>query len=370
MSANVTGTITNLAAKVDTTKLSRYGTSNKKYINVAWGSLLKLSGSNWIWDQRNIQIQGDGTFAIYLPSGTYKFYIHDTSELVTGLVGGYTDQFTVVDGADTIFDFAMRESNISGTITPASSSNYGWICPQKLEVSKSYWYGVGPCANIRSDGTYELNLDAGEYRLEANPNWYTQGHARTVSSTFTVAAEKIVVSFELSPTNVKLKVLDSSGNANYQGWISVKDSSGNYVDTKKSGWISELGKVDFKLNPGTYTLEIQPGNYATGVRTITSIVVPEAGLESTISLVDGNIQGTAISSTGSKLVCAFVTATATEKTTVRGLTKSNGKFNLDLESGVEWTISVTDPASGETKSSTITPGGTSINPITITTVAG
>ena len=370
MPANVTGTITNLAAKVDTTKLSRYGTSNKKYINVAWGNLLKLSGSNWIWDQRNIQIQGDGTFAIYLPAGTYKVYIHDTSELVTGLVGGYTDQFTVVDGTDTIFDFAMRESNISGTITPASSSNYGWVCPQKLEVSKSYWYGAGPCANIRSDGTYELNLDAGEYRLEANPNWYNQGHARTVSSTFTVAAEKIVMSFELSPTNVKLKVLDSSGNANYQGWISVKDSSGNYVDTKKSGWISELGKVDFKLNPGTYTLEIQPGNYATGVRTITSIIVPEVGLESTISLVDGNIQGTAISSTGSKLVCAFVTATATGKTTVRGLSKSNGAFNLDLESGVEWTISVTDPASGETKSSTITPGGTSINPITITTVAG
>jgi hypothetical protein len=65
-----------------------------------------------------------------------------------------------------------------------------------------------------------------------------------------------------------------------------------------------------------------------------------------------------------------VTATATGRTTVRGLSKSNGKFNLDLDSGVEWTISVTDPASGETKSSTITPGGTSINPITITTVAG
>jgi hypothetical protein len=92
-------------------------------------------------------------------------------------------------------------------------------------------------------------------------------------------------------------------------------------------------------------------------------------------LVDGNIQGTALSSTGTKLVCAFVTATATGKTTVRGLTKSNGTFSLDLEAGPEggpevvWTISVTDPASGETKSSTITPGRTSINPITITTVA-
>jgi len=288
---------------------------------------------------------------------------------VTGLVGGYTEEFTVVNGVNKVFDFAMRESNVSGTISPSTSSNYGWVCPQQFEPTKSYWFGVGNCANIRSDGSYELILDPGTYRLEANPYWYSQGYARTTSTTFTVATEKVVKNFELNPTNTKLKILDSSGNPNYQGWVNVKDSTGNYVDTQKAGWISELGKVDFRLTPGTYTLEIQPGNYATGVRTITSITVLDTGLETTISLVDGNIQGTALSSTGAKLVCAFVTATSPGKTTVRGLTKSNGKFNLDLEAAVEWTISVTDPASGETKSSTLTPGATSINPITITTVA-
>jgi hypothetical protein len=369
LAANVTGTVTNLAAKVDETKLSRYGTTNKRYINVVWGSILVKSGSDWIWDYRNVQIQGDGTFAMHLAAGVYKFYIHDTSDLVAGLVGGYTEEFTVVNGVNKVFDFAMRESNISGTISPSSSSNYGWVCPQREEVSKSYWYGAGQCANVRSDGTYELNLEAGTYRLEANPYWYSQGHARTTSTTFTVAAEKIVVNIALNATNTKLKILDSSGKPNYQGWVNVRDSIGNYVDTQKSGWISELGKVDFRLTPGIYTLEIQPGNYATGVRTVTTITVPESGLETTISLVEGNIQGSAVSSTGAKLVCAFVTATATGKTTVRSLTKSNGVFSLDLESGVVWTISVTDAASGETKSSTITPGGTSINPITITTAA-
>jgi large repetitive protein len=375
LAANVTGTVTNLAAKVDETKLSRYGTSNKRFINVAWGNVYKKSGSNWIWDSRNVQIQGDGTYSIYLPAGEYKIYMNDTSDLVTGLVDGYTEEFTVVNGVNKVFNFAMRESNVSGTITPTSSSNYGWVCPQKLEAVKNYWYGSGRCANVRSDGTYELNLEAGTYRLEANPYWYSQGHARTTSTTFTVATEKTVVDIVLNTTNTKLRILDSSGNPNHQGWINVKDSAGNYVDTQKTGWISELGKVDFRLTPGTYTLEIQPGNYATGVRTVTTITVPEDGIETTISLVDGNIQGTALSSTGTKLVCAFVTATATGKTTVRSLTKSNGTFSLDLEAGPEegpavvWTISVTDPASGETKSSMITPGRTSINPITITTAA-
>ena len=369
LAANVTGTITNLATKVDNTKLSRYGTGDKRYINVAWGQILTKSGSSWIWDNRNVGVKGDGSYAIYLPAGTYKFYMQDTQDLVTGLVGGYTDEFTVVNGVNKVFDFAMRESNVSGLITPASSSNYGWVCPQRFEAVKNYWYGAGGCANIRSDGTYELNLDAGTYRLEANPYWYSQGRARTTSSTFTVAADKVTVDIVLNETNTKLRILDSTGNANYQGWVNVRDNTGNYVDIQKAGWISELGKVDFRLAPGTYTLEIQPGNYATGVRTITTITVGDSGLDTTISLVDGNVQGTAVSSTGAKLVCAFVTATAAGKTTVRSLTKSNGKFTLDLESGVVWTISVTDPASGETKSSTITPGGTSINPITITTVA-
>jgi hypothetical protein len=369
LAANVTGSITNLAAKVDETKLSRYGTTNKRYINAAWGNIYKKSGSNWIWDNRNIQIKGDGSYSLYLPAGTYKIYMNNTSDLVSGLVNGFTEEFTVVNGVNKVFDFAMRESNVSGTITPASSSNYGWVCAQQYEAAKTYWYGTGQCANVRSDGTYELILDAGTYRLEANPYWYSQGHARTTSSTFTVAAEKVTVDIVLSETNTKLRILDSSGKANYQGWVNVRDASGSYVDTQKAGWISELGKVDFKLSPGTYTLEIQPGNYATGVRTVTNITVGESGLNTTISLVDGNIQGTAVSSSGAKLVCAFVTATATGKTTVRSLTKSNGAFSLDLESGVAWTISVTDPASGETKSSTITPGGTSINPITITTVA-
>jgi hypothetical protein len=369
LAANVTGSITNLAAKVDETKLSRYGTTNKRYINAAWGNIYKKSDSNWIWDNRNIQIKGDGSYSLYLPAGTYKIYMNNTSDLVSGLVNGFTEEFTVVNGVNKVFDFAMRESNVSGTITPASSSNYGWVCAQQYEAAKTYWYGTGQCANVRSDGTYELILDAGTYRLEANPYWYSQGHARTTSSTFTVAAEKVTVDIVLSETNTKLRILDSSGKANYQGWVNVRDASGSYVDTQKAGWISELGKVDFKLSPGTYTLEIQPGNYATGVRTVTNITVGESGLNTTISLVDGNIQGTAVSSSGAKLVCAFVTATATGKTTVRSLTKSNGAFSLDLESGVAWTISVTDPASGETKSSTITPGGTSINPITITTVA-
>jgi len=51
---------------------------------------------------------------------------------------------------------------------------------------------------------------------------------------------------------------------------------------------------------------------------------------------------------------------------VKTITRSDGKFTLNLDSNVTWTVTVTDPATGNSASSTITPGATSINPITIT----
>jgi hypothetical protein len=111
-----------------------------------------------------------------------------------------------------------------------------------------------------------------------------------------------------------LVVLDVSGNPNWQGNIEVRDASGNWVDTFKHGWISELGKVDFKLAAGTYTLNIQPGQYATGIRTTTTITVPATGnFTATISLVDGNVQGTALKTGSPSLPCGLVVATAVGK---------------------------------------------------------
>ena len=81
--------------------------------------------------------------------------------------------------------------------------------------------------------------------------------------------------------------------------------------------------------------------------------------------MDGNIQGTARKSGGSALVCGFVTATAAGKTPVKTLTKSNGAFTLNLETGIVWTLTVTDPSNGNSKTETLTPVG-SANAITIT----
>ena len=104
------------------------------------------------------------------------------------------------------------------------------------------------------------------------------------------------------------------------------------------------------------------------MRTTTSITVPASGiLETTISLSEGNIQGTARNSSLANIACAFVTASATGQDSVKAIAKNDGSFTLNLTPGVLWTISAVDPATGQVGSSTLTPNGTSTNPVTVTT---
>lgn len=365
---NVSGTVSNLSDNVSTSEFSKLGISDKQYLNAAHASIIQQDSSgNWIWSGRSFGIKGNGAYSIHLKPGTYKFYIHNLPEYVTNLTGNtYTDSFTVTTGSSTTFNFALPGSNLKGTITPTNGAAWGWVCAQKYEAGKNYWYSH-KCSTIKSNGTYEMMLDDGIYRVEANPNWSSTGYARTYSDSFTVTSTLSTKDLVLTPTNVQLVILDVTGSPNWQGNVEVRDSSGNKVDTLKHGWISELGKVDFKLAAGSYTLNIQPGQYSTGIRTTTSITVPASGtFTATISLVDGNVQGTALKTGSPSLPCGLVVATAAGKTSVKTITRSDGKFTLNLESGVTWTVTVTDPATGNSASSTITPGATSTNPITVT----
>jgi len=244
-------------------------------------------------------------------------------------------------------------------------AGWGWVCAQKQNGANWDWSG---CETIREDGTYSLTVDAGVYRVLANPNWNSVGYSKVTSDTATVGVSGITtLNMELATANVKLVINDLEGKPNYQGWITVKDSAGNYVDTGK-GWISQLGKVDFTLTTGTYSLEIQPANNRIGVRTTETITVTTGQtLQRTISLAAGNVQGIAKNSSGTNIACAFITATATGQTAVKAISKSDGTFTLNLVAGVAWTISAVDPNSGQVGNTTLTPNNTSSNAITVTT---
>jgi hypothetical protein len=358
----LTGTITNLAAAIDTNQLQ--GT-DPKFFYAAYGYIeQKISGS-YYWTNKYINVTADGKFSTYLPDGTYRIYIYYMNSAVQNLSRGYSADFTI-SGATNTVTFALNSSNLRGTISPTSDSAGGWVCAQKQNGANWDWTN---CDQIKSDGTYAITVDAGTYRVIANPNWGSVNYSSSVSGSAAVAADAVTtISSTLTSNNVILKINDLDGRPNYNGWVSIK-SGADYINKYgKGGWISQLGKVGFNLEPGVYTLEIQPAADKNGVRTTTTITVPATGvLESTLTLSAGNVQGVAKKANNDLIPCAFITATATGQTTVKAISKSDGTFTLNLTSGVVWTVSAVDPATGLVGSQTITPNNTSSNALTVTT---
>jgi hypothetical protein len=359
---NLTGTITNLAAAIDLNQLQ--GTDPKFY-GVAWGSIEQKIDENYTWANKYINVTADGKFSTYLADGTYRIYIYHLGGAVQGLSRAYSADFTI-SGSSNSVSFALNTANLRGVISPTSDSAGGWVCAQRQ--NGDYWDWIN-CDQIKQDGSYAITVDAGTYRVIANPNWGSIEYSSAISSSAAVSADTVTtISTTLISNNVILKINDLDGRPNYNGWVSIK-SDDQYVNKYgKGGWISQLGKVGFSLDPGLYTLEIQPAADRNGVRTTTTITVPATGvLESTITLAAGNVQGVAKKSNNALIVCAFITATATGQTTVKAISKSDGTFTLNLASGVTWTVSAVDPESGQVGTQTITPGETSSNPLIVIT---
>jgi hypothetical protein len=359
----LTGTISNLAAAIDTNKLQG---RDPKFFIAAHGYIeQKISGA-YYWDNKYINVTADGTFSTYLADGTYRIYIYHLNSAVQNLSRAYSADFTI-SGATNTVTFALNTANLRGVISPTSDSTYGWVCAQKQNGAN--WDWTNYCDQIKDDGSYAMTVDAGTYRVIANPNWSSINYSSSISGSAAVTADAVTtISSTLTSNNVILKINDLDGRPNYQGWVSIK-SGADYINKYgKGGWISQLGKVGFNLDPGVYTLEIQPAADRNGVRTTTTITVPASGvLESTITLAAGNVQGVAKKANNDLITCAFITATATGQTTIKAISKSDGTFTLNLTSGVVWTVSAVDPATGLVGSQTITPNNTSSNALTVTT---
>jgi len=339
--------------------------TDPKFYGVAWGSIEEKIDGDYIWANKYINVTADGKFSTYLADGTYRIYIYHLGDAVQGLSKAYSADFTI-SGSSNSVSFALNTANLRGVISPISDSAGGWICAQKQNGGNWNWTY---CDQIKQDGSYAITVDPGTYRVIANPKWGSIEYSSAISSSAAVSADSVTtISTTLTSNNVILKINDLDGRPNYNGWVSIKSGEQYLNKYGKGGWISQLGKVGFSLDPGLYTLEIQPAADRNGVRTTTTITVPASGvLESTIVLSAGNVQGVAKKDNNELIACAFITATATDQTTVKAISKSDGTFTLNLASGITWTVSAVDPESGQVGTQTITPGGTSSNPLIVIT---
>jgi hypothetical protein len=338
---NLSGTITNVPTSLD---ISRLSGADPKNFQVASAYILQKIGSGYFWINKWINIYADGSYSTYLPQGTYQIYVYQISSQVSGL--SKTNTGDIIIGASNVdFDFDLTESNLKGTISPVAASKWGSVCAQKQNGLNWDWI---VCDQVNEEGFYNFAVSPGEYRIVANPGWSSTGYSRIITEgSVTVASSGVsTLNATLQSSNVFLTIKDASGTPNYEGSISVNTVDGAYVDFGK-GWISPLGKIDFYLQPGTYSIEISPGNNRIGVKTKTTLVITSSGsTTSTLTLAEGNVQGSVKDAAGTPVPCAFITATSADEVTQKTVSKSDGTFSLNLTQGKNWSISVVDPNSG------------------------
>jgi hypothetical protein len=240
----LTGTITNLAAAIDVNQLQG---QDPEFYGAAWGYIEQKIDGNYTWANKYINVTADGKFSTYLSDGTYRIYIYHLDGAVQGLSRAYSADFTV-SGPSNEVSFALNTANLRGVISPTSDSAGGWVCAQRQ--NGDYW-DWNECDQIKQDGSYAITVDAGTYRVIANPNWGSIDYSSALSDSAAVSADSVTtISTTLTSNNVILKINDLDGRPNYSGWGSII-SDGEYVNKYgKGGWISQLGKVGFSLDPG------------------------------------------------------------------------------------------------------------------------
>ena len=157
----------------------------------------------------------------------------------------------------------LRRPNVTGTLRGPTGiiSAFNWINVTK----KNAWGGFDYLQNVsgratNASGNFAFYLEPGTYRFEAQPDTNARG-TRTVSpDCIVVAGQDKVCDFNLSSANVKLKVVDGSGNVldGSSGWLYLAEY--NPSINKNWDWINFdlLGLGSASLENGSWNLQVNP----------------------------------------------------------------------------------------------------------------
>jgi len=157
----------------------------------------------------------------------------------------------------------LRRPNVTGTVRGPTGiiSAFNWINVTK----KNAWGGFDYLQNVsgratNASGNFGFYLEPGTYRFEAQPDPNARG-TRTVSADcVVVTGQDKTCDFNLSSANVKLKVVDGSGNilSGSSAWTYLAEY--NPSITKNWDWINFdlLGLGSASLENGSWNVQVNP----------------------------------------------------------------------------------------------------------------
>ena len=121
-----------------------------------------------------------------------------------------------------------------------------------------YW------AQIRSDGTFQMALPDGRYKLKAGASGQWQNYFGVQSDSITVTSTPQVVNLTLEASNVSgtISPIDKSRG----GWGQIEIlTAGRWDYAAVSFSVKDNGQYEIYLEPGTYRARISPNPDATGI---------------------------------------------------------------------------------------------------------
>ena len=177
--------------------------------DIKYAGIEVRKGDQW-YDWINTNQNGIANFSA-LEAGNYSFVVHPNGDSsVSGIQKSYSATITETSANSGVFTVAVAGvssdsngftvlnlgvPNVTGKLVDQAGAAVGqqnktWvnIQVQKYEPSGDFWNWTNNVTNVRSDGTFGLNVaDPGRYRLVINPQGRTD-IARTISTEFTVTS--------------------------------------------------------------------------------------------------------------------------------------------------------------------------------------
>jgi len=205
--------------------------------------------------------------------------------------------------------------------------------------------------------------------VEVNPPWNSKStYSQKLygdDNTGLTWAQVNEQSFAIGTPNAKVTMKSPAGEVSPWGWIGIEevDSNNNFVKWITGVGTDNLGVAAITLTSNKrYRISDNPGGGREGTRTecivstdnstaISLTACTAGGLAAnndlTITLNNGNVNGTLIYNGTTPVVNAIIVATSTSGDVVVTSSGANGKFGLQLDASKTWSIKIF-PVNGST----------------------
>jgi len=256
-------------------------------------------------------------------SVTYEFSLGAGDYTVIASAEGYIKQeksVTINSGNTTTLDFRLAPPEPQKGILTGTVIDRGTSAP----IFKATIAVNGVSAQTDSLGTYEIEMDLGNYTATASADGYVQQQR---SATIT-AGDTTTLNFQLMPQKGTLTgtVTDRDTSAPIAGAEVLVNGSSVRTDTS--------GNYQIALSPDSYTVIVSAEGYVQQQKSATITLDSRITLDFQLAPADGIFTGTIVNSvTGAPVPGATVEVVGAGNVAFQAETDSLGKFSFSLPPG-------------------------------------